>query len=140
MVSDQERSNGLLTRLHECTYLASHPSARTELDGLSVGFWDQGITFDRGSTRLAEVAWSDVDYVEADDRDEVSRSITLPRLAILGVLAFVVPKTTPSTFLIVEDRRGPWIFSVPDLTSVELRLGLEPIVAANLPDRHGADG
>lgn len=112
-----------LTRLVNARYLGSHPGVADSIQGVAIEFRDDGVAFvPRGKPKF--VSWAAVEKVEVLDAEQFQQRVTLTRLVALGPLGLLWPKKTVFAYLVVTDDRGDWVFSVPGLSSAELRLGL----------------
>ena len=54
-------------------------------------------------------------------------TIEATRVIFLGALAWVAKKSTKFSFLEIADQDGSWLFAIPNLSSIELRSGLDPV-------------
>ena len=117
-------------RLRDLYYLGGHPAARAELDHVDVTFDDAGIHFARRAEPLGSIVWDDrVDL--AADADTTTSRMTLPRVWLLGVFAFLFKKRERRVLLRIQDRRGSWLFTADGIALDDLRSGLSTI-----RDRH----
>jgi hypothetical protein len=53
--------------------------------------------------------------------------MTLPRVWLLGVYAFLFQKRERRVLLRIQDRRGAWLFTADGIAFDELRSGLQAI-------------
>lgn len=122
-----------LTLLSEVTYLGSHPTVVGHHEGLAVVFYRDRLSVrDSRKRENVHVPWGTVSKLAALDRHHVENSVSLSRVALLGVFAFA-GKGKPTAYLEVVDASGTWLFAVPGLTAVELEAGLMPIRSRYLP-------
>lgn len=121
------KGKDVLTRLRNTIYLGSHPEWTGQEKHVDITFFVQGVQVGRGEMTLMSRWWSEVSQLRAEDRDEIQHRITASRILVMGVFALALPKTRARSFLTVADARGEWIFSVPNLSSIELSSGIRPL-------------
>lgn len=127
-----------LTLLSDVTYLGSHPTIPGHHEGLTVVFYrDRLGVRDARKRENVHVPWGTVSKLASLDRHHVENSVSLSRVALLGVFAFA-GKGKSTAYLEVIDGGGTWLFAVPGLTAVELEAGLMPIRSRYLPHLAGA--
>ena len=107
-------------------YLGGHPGAPNELDGIDMFFDELGITFERAGERLGSIPWGQVVDLSVD-ASSTTRRMTLPRVWLLGVYAFLFQKRERRVFLRLVDPWGAWLFSVGGISLNELRAGIATI-------------
>ena len=115
-------------RLRGLHYLGSHPAARAELDHVDITFDEAGIHFARRAESLGTIAWHDLVDLAADADTTTSR-VTLPRVWLLGLYAFLFKKRERRVLLRIQDRRGAWLFTADGIALDELRHGFAAIRA-----------
>lgn len=109
-------------RLRDVHYLGGHPAARAELDHVDITFDAAGIHFARRAEPLGSIAWHDLIDLEADATTTTSR-MTLPRVWLLGIYAFLVKKREQRVLVRIQDRRGAWLFTADGIALDDLRDG-----------------
>lgn len=124
----------LLTKLKRAEYLGSHPRLTGRTTKVTVEFYDVGIRLAVGSDSLADIAWSEIIALEADDREHLESRVTASRVLLVGLFALAIPKTKMGAYLVIEVADGAYVLFIPGLTSVELHAGLGPLQPF-VPDR-----
>jgi hypothetical protein len=104
----------VLTRLKQARYLGSHPRVSGQVGGLTIEFRTDGLRVVARRKPEIFLPWSDVRALDALDASDVDQHAT-------------ARKRTVTSFLVVTDAGGPWIFAIPGLSPVELRSGLQPL-------------
>jgi hypothetical protein len=116
---------GVLTVLHNTTYLGGHPRAPRRVADVDIVFTENGLTMRRGRRReFGEIPWASITELSAAPWDSEEKRTTFSRFLFLGVWAFLLPQRTTYAYLTVADADGEWAFAVPDISAVELRAGL----------------
>ena len=124
----KERLDGYLTRLNAVRYLGSHHRIAGIHDNLTVVFYPERIALcDKKLVEQIAIPVASIRQLTALDRDEIESQVTATRVIFLGALAWVAKKSTKFSFLEIADQDGSWLFAIPNLSSIELRSGLDPV-------------
>lgn len=138
IVFDLATEQQSLLTFKKTMYLGSHPHVPEQITDVEIQFNVDGLALRRDGIAVSMVFWSAVAELSADDRDTVSKRVTVARLLLLGRLSFLAKKETTVSYLIVRDESGEWIFGVPGMSSIELYSRLGPLQTFVTPLRRPA--
>lgn len=118
-----------LTALRRTRYLGSHPRSSGQIDNVDIIFTKEVVRFrpKRSSSAPIELRWGDVERLDSDDAEKISKDVSTSSILLLGPLAYFAGEKRVESYLVIADADGEWIFAVPDLSKVELRAGLGPL-------------
>jgi hypothetical protein len=118
-------------------YLGGNPALQPgPIAGVTLAFAADGFAAQQGELPLARAPWSAIREIAVEGRDAAERRVTAGRLFALGILAFGLPKTTTTSFLVVRLENAEMIFQT-SLLPMQLRASLAPYLA--LPSHRTTD-
>ena len=93
-------------RFFNVTYLGSPPDHAATIESAPLVFTSDGMWLVKGEEGRFFVPWTDIRQLSADEREVVERRVTVPRVFLLGVGAWIAKKERVFAYLAVVDDTG----------------------------------